>query len=376
MQMQAVIADQVDAVHNGSLLHYTRPFERGYLNNWHCEIDIWTRLFSNSSLLPTNPAESCLVLTEPPFAPDALQNDMNEVVFEHFGFRECLRRPASWFSAYEFSQDPPEGTCNPTCCLVLDSGFSFTHLMPFVDVKCQKHAVQRVNVGGKLLTNYLKEVVSYRQWNMMDEFKLMDQVKEELCYVSEDFQEEMRRASRKSSDCPVLDYAGGPLRRQFVLPDFQNINRGFVRPDDAVESADEQVLAMETERFTVPDVLFHPSDVGMDQAGISEAAWFSLSKLSDIEQGLVAANIVLTGGNVNFPQLQHRFYSELRQSVPDIFPMQSYQPPEPEAYAWRGAARFVDNERRSGKLSKQVVTKAQYLENGHHYCNEKFAKSW
>ena len=35
---------------------------------------------------------------------------------------------------------------------------------------------RRMNVGGKLLTNYLKEVVSYRQWNMMDEFKIIDQV--------------------------------------------------------------------------------------------------------------------------------------------------------------------------------------------------------
>lgn len=30
-----------------------------------------------------------------------------------------------------------------------------------------------MNVGGKLLTNYLKEVVSYRQWNMMDEFEVL-----------------------------------------------------------------------------------------------------------------------------------------------------------------------------------------------------------
>jgi hypothetical protein len=42
--------------------------------------------------------------------------------------------------------------------------------MDFV-AKCK-----RVNIGGKLLTNYLKEVVSYRQWNMMDEFKIIDQV--------------------------------------------------------------------------------------------------------------------------------------------------------------------------------------------------------
>jgi actin-related protein len=50
---------------------------------------------------------------------------------------------------------------NPSCCTVIDSGFSFTHAMPFIDGKCRKSGVKRVNVGGKLLTNYLKEVVRY-----------------------------------------------------------------------------------------------------------------------------------------------------------------------------------------------------------------------
>jgi hypothetical protein len=36
--------------------------------------------------------------------------------------------------------------------------------------------MRRLNIGGKLLTNYLKELVSYRQWNMMDEYILMNQV--------------------------------------------------------------------------------------------------------------------------------------------------------------------------------------------------------
>ena len=45
----------------------------------------------------------------------------------------------------------------------------------------------RIDVGGKLLTNHLKEVVSFRQWNMMDETHIMNEVKEACCYVSEDF---------------------------------------------------------------------------------------------------------------------------------------------------------------------------------------------
>jgi actin-related protein 6 len=67
------------------------------------------------------------------------------------------------------------------------------------------------------------------------------------------------------------------------LPDL--IRLGFVKEDDAMEEIGEQILSMETERFTVPEVLFHPSDIGMNQAGITEATWQSLSELSEIEIG-------------------------------------------------------------------------------------------
>jgi actin-related protein 6 len=45
----------------------------------------------------------------------------------------------------------------------------------------------RLDVGGKLLTNQLKELVSFRQWNMMDETYIMNHVKETCCYVSTQF---------------------------------------------------------------------------------------------------------------------------------------------------------------------------------------------
>ena len=40
-------------------------------------------------------------------------------------------------------------------------------------------------MGGKILTNYLKEVISYRQWNMMEETFLVNDVKETTCFVSD-----------------------------------------------------------------------------------------------------------------------------------------------------------------------------------------------
>lgn len=39
---------------------------------------------------------------------------------------------------------------------------------------------------------------------------------------------------------------------------------------------------MESERFTVPELLFHPSDIGMDQAGVAEATSQSLDLLSKV----------------------------------------------------------------------------------------------
>ena len=44
-----------------------------------------------------------------------------------------------------------------------------------------------MDVGGKLLTNHLKELVSFRQWNMMEETHIMNDVKEKCCFVSTQF---------------------------------------------------------------------------------------------------------------------------------------------------------------------------------------------
>ena len=38
----------------------------------------------------------------------------------------------------------------------------------------------------------------------------------------------------------------------------------------------EQVIRMALERFTVPEILFHPSDVGIPQMGLAEAIVHSI----------------------------------------------------------------------------------------------------
>jgi len=125
-----------------------------------------------------------------------------------------------------------------------------------------------VNIGGKILTNYLKELLSYRQWNMMDEFRMMDQVKEDLCFVSMDICQDLKNSrmaekarimaafsndnQRKTSSRPKLvfnirpkdtnDTSVGILKRRFVLPDYQSIMKGFVKEESCSDSPEEQVI--------------------------------------------------------------------------------------------------------------------------------------
>jgi len=69
-------------------------------------------------------------------------------------------------------------------------------------------SAKRINLGGKALTNYLKELVSYRAWNVMDETYIMEDVKERLCFVSADIERDLNIARL---DSPLVDFTLFPL---------------------------------------------------------------------------------------------------------------------------------------------------------------------
>ena len=150
--------------------------------NWEAEKDVWERAFSR---LKARPAGASLLITEPPVNPPVLRQLGLEVVFEEMQFASFYSAPSSVFVARQLGL---------TAALVIDAGYSFSHASPVFDGAPLTYATKRVNMGGKALTNYLKEIVSYRQWNMMDETYLINHVKERLCYVAEDYMSELHTA--------------------------------------------------------------------------------------------------------------------------------------------------------------------------------------
>ncbi|KAE9412014.1 hypothetical protein Angca_010195, partial [Angiostrongylus cantonensis] len=88
-----------------------------------------------------------------------------------------------------------ESSCrNVRCVLVVDCGFSSVIVAPFLDGKAVQQGIVRIDVGGKVLTNQLKEWISYRDLNVMEETYIINQCKEDSCFVSLDFKNDMKIA--------------------------------------------------------------------------------------------------------------------------------------------------------------------------------------
>ena len=249
---------------------------------------------------------------------------------------------------------------NP-CCLVIDSGYSFTHLIPYYRGKACIESVKRIDVGGKLLTNHLKEIVSYRQLNVMDETFVMNQVKEEASFVSQDFYEDMRIAKTKWPQNTIL--------REYVLPDFTSIKKGYIRePSSAKSAPEEQILRLNNERFAVPEIIFHPSDVGISQMGLPEAIVHCISSTPSPMHSYLYNNILLTGGNVTIPGMRERLLTEVRKLAPDSFQVSIDLPNRPELIPWLGGKIAAT----AGCEHLQRVTQEEYREHGRNICMKRF----
>lgn len=203
------------------------------------------------------------------------------------------------------------------CLLVVDSGYSHTTVTPVYKGRALQRAIRRLDIGGKHLTNYLKEIVSMRQYNMVDEAYIMNEVKEAVSFVSNDFKADMERTwkaniKRETENSVVVDY---------ILPDPNAGKKGFMRPHDplmhakkkkgassglSAELLSEDVLVLGNERFTVPELLFNPGDIGMIQAGIPDMILQSLSVLPPALHAAFLANVLVVGGNASIPGFMER----------------------------------------------------------------------
>lgn len=285
---------------------------------------------------------------------------------------------AAWNSAdaATLSATPQE------CLLVIDTSYSDTTILPLYNGRVLHSAVRRLSVGGKLLTNYMKELSSLRHYNMMEETYLLNEIKEAVSYVAaspQQYAHDLERTwkgrlgdRRELDSSVVVDY---------VLPDYENAIHGHARPHDAAKSRmrkglqpmqgpREDLLPLGNERFAVPELLFNPSDIGIPEAGIPGAVMESLSVLpAALRLGLLA-NVVVVGGNSLIEGFMGRLEAELRMLVPSDYLLNISRADDPIKHSWLGAARFASQPQ---LLREVLVDKAEYDEKGSTWLARRFA---
>uniref|UniRef100_A0A3P8RNQ2 Actin-related protein 6 n=1 Tax=Amphiprion percula TaxID=161767 RepID=A0A3P8RNQ2_AMPPE len=340
-RLKTFTANQLDEIKDPSGLFYILPFQKGYLVNWDVQRKVWDHLFGKE-MFKVEFADTSIVITEPYFNFSLIQESMNEILFEEYQFQSALRINAGSLSAHHYFHTKP----TELCCLVVDSGFSFTHIAPYCRSKKMKDGIRRINVGGKLLTNHLKEIISYRK-----KFVYLTQINEIKLMKAEE----------------------NTLMRDYVLPDFSSIKKGFCKPREEMVfngkyKTGEQILRLANERFAVPEMLFHPSDIGIQEMGIPEAIVDSIQSLPEEMQPHFYQNIVLTGGNTLFPGFRERLEAELRSLAPAHLPVSVILPENPVCYSWEGGKLLAH----TPDYDEMVVTREDYEENGHCICEDKF----
>lgn len=274
--------------HRGSFfLEY--PMDKGHVvdKGWDAMEALWEHIYSKPNI-NVKAEDHPVLMTEAPLNPCHNRDKVAEIFFETFRAPALFFAPPAVLSLYSSGR---------TTGVVLDVGEGVTHAVPVYEGFALPHSVTRSDVAGRDVTRQMQLLLrrSGISFTTTAEADLVKTMKEESCFVTR---------TPLPDDSTEKDST-----TQYTLPD-------------------GQAVTLSTERYQAPNILFDPSLIGSEEAGVADILVDSIMK-SDIDlRSTLFSQVVLAGGSTLLPGFGDRMLYEVRSRSPSHTKIRISAPPD------------------------------------------------
>lgn len=312
-----------EAYDKRGILSIKNPIDEGQINNWDDMEKIWHHTVYNE--LKVQPEDHNMMLTEVSLNNKANRERTAQIMFE------VLNVPGMYLSAQAILSLYSTGK---TTGIIVDIGHGSTHYVPIYEGYAFPHSILKSSIGGKDLNDYLVRLMTEKgiNVNLNTEKEIIKNIKEKHCYVSMDFDKELKESNKTGSADIKYDF-----------PDGEEIIVG-------------------TERFKCPEALFKPSLLGGEFIGIHEQCYQAIMRSDHEIRKELYSNIILAGGCSMFDYLPERLSKEIQKLAPcsTSSSVKIAAMPERNFSAWIGASILSS----LGNFQIMWVTKSEYDDAG------------